>query len=149
MTLLTQRRLASELLKVGMNRVWFDPEATEEIEAAVTRDDIRALIADGVIKARPIKGTSRGRARKIALQKAKGRRRGHGSRKGSKGARFPRKRRWIVTIRALRKELSSLKEKGEITPSTYRRLYLLAKGGTFKSRAHLKHYIKEQGLIKG
>ncbi len=149
MSLLTQRRLASKILKVGTNKIWFDPEVTEDIEAAVTRDDVRALISDGNISVKPVVGTSRGRARKIALQKAKGRRRGQGSRKGAKGARFPRKKRWMVTIRAVRKELTSLRESGEIESSTYRRLYLLAKGGTFKSRAHLKHYIKEQGFIKG
>lgn len=148
--MLTQRRLAARLLKVGINRVWIDPdpEVREEIEGAVTREDIRRLIKEGIIKKRPEKGTSRARARKIARQRAKGRRRGHGSRKGKMGARYPRKKRWIATIRALRDELRKLREAGRIDRHAYRRLYLLAKGGSFKSRAHLLAYAKEQGFIK-
>lgn len=146
MNLTTQRRLASKMLKVGKNRVWLDQEALEDIEGAVTREDVVALINEGVIGARPEKGTGRARARKIARQKSRRKRAGHGSRKGSKGARFPRKRRWVSTIRAIRKELTSLRRDNRIGPSAYRRLYLLAKGGSFKNKAHLHHYIREHNL---
>ena len=57
-----------------MHRVWIDPDYLDEVISAVQKDDVRRLIEDGVIKARPIKGTSRSRARKAAQQKAKGRR---------------------------------------------------------------------------
>ncbi len=143
MNLLTQRRMAAQVLKVGQGRVWFDPEYLDEISGAVTKDDIRKLIKEGKIKAKQKRGVSRGRARKREIQKKKGRRRGHGSRKGKKYARYPRKRRWISKIRALRRKLRELKKTGKIDRSTYRKLYALAKGGVFKSKSHLEAYVKE------
>lgn len=53
MSLKIQKRLASDVLKIGEGRVWMDPERFEDIGIAITRDDIRALIHDGAIKARP------------------------------------------------------------------------------------------------
>ncbi len=132
-----QRRLASELLKCGSERVWFDPEHLSEIGRAITREDIRRLIAKGFIKKKPARGTSRARARVLAEKRRKGRRKGHGSRKGTKSARFPRKKRWMLKIRAQRRFLRELKEKGELG-KLYRKLYLMAKGGVFRSKAHLK-----------
>jgi large subunit ribosomal protein L19e len=147
MNLLTKRRMAASILKVGRGRVWFDPEESEDIEEAVTRADIRGLIHDGVIQAKPVIGTSRGRANFKKAQKAKGRRSGQGSRKGAKGARFPKKRRWISTIRPVRKMLLELREAKKIDSATHRKLYGMAKGGIFKSKAHLNMYLKEKKLI--
>ena len=61
MDLKLQRRLAAEVLKCGVHRVWLDPDNLEEIKKATTRSDIRNLIKHGLIKARKIKGNSRGR----------------------------------------------------------------------------------------
>ena len=36
MNLTTQRRLAASILKVGLNRVWIDPERLEEVSLAIT-----------------------------------------------------------------------------------------------------------------
>ena len=91
-----QRRLAADILKVGVERVWIDPEAAEEVSSAITREDIRKLIEEGIIKRKQKKGVSRGRARERARKRKLGRRRGHGSRKGTKYARLPRKRQWIM-----------------------------------------------------
>jgi len=49
-----QRRLAAEVLECGMNRVWFDPTALDEIASAATKDDIRELIEKGLIKKKPV-----------------------------------------------------------------------------------------------
>lgn len=148
MNLSTQRRMAASLLKAGSGRVHFDPEGLGDIEEAVTRADIRGLISDGVIQAKQKKGTSRGRANFRKAQKAKGRRSGHGTRKGAKGARLPKKQRWISTIRPIRKTLVELRESKKIDSSTYRKLYSMSKGGVFKSKAHLNMYIKEKKLLK-
>lgn len=148
MNLSTKRRMAASILKVGKGRVWFDPEESGDIEEAVTRGDIRGLINDRVIQAKPIIGTSRGRANFKKAQKAKGRRTGHGSRKGAKGARLPKKRRWISTIRPIRKTLLELREEKKIDSATHRKLYGMAKGGIFKNKAHLNMYLLEKKLIK-
>ncbi|MDF2956139.1 50S ribosomal protein L19e [Candidatus Alkanophaga liquidiphilum] len=145
-----QRRLAAEILKVGVHRVWMnpEPEAMERIAEAVTRDDVRALIEEGLIKRRPERGVSRGRARLREQKRRLGRRRGHGSRKGAKGARMPKKRLWIIRIRALRRRLRELRDSGKIDRKTYRMLYRKAKGGEFKSVAHLNTYIKANFKIE-
>ncbi|MHC1584652.1 MAG: 50S ribosomal protein L19e [Candidatus Syntropharchaeia archaeon] len=137
-----QRRLAADILGVGIKRVWLNPELVEEIAAALTREDIRGLIESGAIKRKQKKGVSRGRARMLAKKRAKGHRKGHGSRKGTKKARFPKKRAWIIKIRALRRKLRELRDSGEIDASTYRKLYNKAKGGEFRDVAHLESYIR-------
>jgi len=70
----SQRRLAAQVLKIGQNRVWIDPERADDVEAAITRDEVRRLIHQGTIKASPEKGISRGRVRIIREKKKKGRR---------------------------------------------------------------------------
>ncbi len=77
MNLTTQKRLAASILKVGLNRVWIDPERLEEVSMAITREGVKQLINDGAIKAKPQKGISSYRSKKIKEQKAKGRKK-HG-----------------------------------------------------------------------
>ncbi len=148
MDLRLQRRLAAEILKCGTNRVWFDSSALDEISTAATKEDIRRLIEQGLIKRKPVKGVCRVRIKYRKAQKRKGRRRGHGSRKGKKTARMSRKEAWILRIRALRKRLRYLRDKGLIDRRTYRILYRKAKGGEFRSVAHLNTYLESQGLLR-
>jgi large subunit ribosomal protein L19e len=143
MDLRIQRRLAAEVLNCGKHRVWFDPEALEEISTASTKQDIRELIEKGVIKRKAVRGVCRSRINRIRLKKRKGRRSGHGSRKGKKTARLPRKRLWILRIRAIRKRLKDLRDSGQIDRRTYRILYRKAKGGEFRSVARLNAYLEE------
>ena len=58
-----QKRLAADELDVGKGRVWLNPEAQEEIEDAITREDVRELIEQGTIRAKDAKTNSRGQAR--------------------------------------------------------------------------------------
>ena len=143
-----QRRMASSLLKCGVHRVWMDQDRLDEIAKAVTKDDIRVLINGGAIKSRQIKGISSGRKKFIAKQKEKGRRRGHGSRKGAKYARLPKKERWIRTIRPIRSYLRTLRDDKKIDKTTYRRYYRKAKGGEFRSRRHLQTHLISGGILK-
>ena len=82
-----QRRMAAEILKCGENRVWMNPDRLDEVEDCITRADIRTAIASGLIKAKAKNGTSRARTRYVAGQKASGKRKGPGSRKGTANAR--------------------------------------------------------------
>ena len=144
----TVRRMAAEILGCGVHRVWIDPERIDEVLEAITREDVRRLIKEGVIRARPIKGVSRVRARMRHEQRKKGRRRGHGRRKGKKGARTGGKEQWVNRIRAIRRFLRYLRARKIIDRRTYRMLYRLAKGGTFTSVSHVKMYIKEHNLAR-
>ena len=148
MNLTTQKRLAASILKVGLNRVWIDPEQIEEVSRAITREGVKQLINNGAIKAKPKKGISSYRSKKIAEQKSKGKRKGRGSIKGAKYARTPKKQQWMKTIRALRKDLKEMRDADEIDATTYRKLYKMAKGGTFRSKSYMKTYARDHDLIK-
>ncbi len=149
MNLKNQRRMAAAILKCGLERVWIDPNDMESLEDAITRADIRIAIHNGTIRRLPVNGQSRARTRHRHAQRAKGRRRGAGSRKGAANARDPRKRRWIRTIRPLRSLLRELRDAGKIDDRTYRAYYRQAKGGMFKGRVHLEQHLRAAGLLKG
>jgi large subunit ribosomal protein L19e len=131
---------------VGEDRVWIDPNRIEDVEAAITREEIRKLIHEGVIKPIKEKGVSRARARAIHKKKKKGLRRGPGSKSGAAGARISKKEAWMKKIRALRRRLRELKAEKAITQTTYRELYIMAKSGKFASVADMERYIEDHGL---
>jgi len=146
MNLKNQRRLAAAILNVGQNRVWLNPETLDDVEAAITRDEIRKLIHDGAIKALRENSQSKGRTRALTAKKKAKRRIGPGSRKGKKFSVVSRKERWMARIRSQRKKLRDLKERRIIAVSTYRNLYMKAKGGEFRSIAEMERYINENNL---
>lgn len=148
MNLKNQRRMAASLLKCGVNRVWIDPLRMEDVADAITRTDIRIQIDAGAIKAKQKRGISRGRTRYYRDQRKKGRGRGQGSRKGTSKARKPKKERWIQTIRPIRERLRELRDEGKIEVSTYRKFYLQAKGGVFKSKSHLETHLRSGGYLE-
>ncbi len=62
-SLKSQKRLASEVLKCGQKRVWIDPNEVEQVGQANSRVFIRKLIKDGLIMKRKQNVHSRSRAR--------------------------------------------------------------------------------------
>ena len=148
MNIRAQKRLASEILKCGIHRVYIHPEGIDDVMMAITRDDIRNLIKNKVITKRYKIGVSRYRAKLKKIKKQKGRSRGLGSRKGKKGARSNTKRNWINRIRPQRRELKKLRRTKRIDQHIYRELYLKAKGGAFDSVATMHRFMKEKKLYK-
>ncbi|HZY91393.1 MAG TPA: 50S ribosomal protein L19e [Thermoplasmata archaeon] len=145
--LTNQRRMAALLLKCGEGRVWIDPASQEELADAVTRADIRSAIKARVIQRLPIRGTSRVRARRHHEEVARGRHSGPGSRRGTPLSRIPKKERWMRRIRAQRSLLKELRESKRITSAVYREFYRRAKGGMFRSRAHLLINLRLAGSL--
>lgn len=145
MSVRSQRRMAAKIMKVGESRVWMDPEDVDAISSAITRGEIRKLIHEGAIRPLPEAGTSRGRTRALKSKKHAGRRTGSGSRKG---ARIPRKTAWMLRIRAIRGRLRELRDKRMIQSQTFRKLLLMAKGGSFRSSSHLDEYIEAHKLAR-
>ncbi len=141
-----QKRLAASILGCGVNRIWFDPERATDVEGAISRDDLRTLVTEGVVKARPKAGVSRGRARERDAKRSYGHRKGPGKRRGAAGARRPSKTQWIQRIRAIRKTMKEMRDGGEIDAHLYRILYRKASGGQFRSVAHLKSQVE---LLRG
>lgn len=145
MSVVSQKRLAASLLKVGITRVWVDPEDTDRVSSAITREEIRKLIHEGSISKLPMVGISRGRKRVRHQELLAGRHKGPGSIKGSAHVS---KRKWVVRIRSIRLRLRTLRDKRFITTEVYRKLSLMAKGGNFRSAAHLDEYIDTHKLAR-
>ncbi|MBI2664736.1 50S ribosomal protein L19e [Candidatus Woesearchaeota archaeon] len=146
--MMPQKRIAASILKCSPKKVVFDTGKLSEIKEAITKQDVKTLIADGTIKKIRSNQQSKSRARMRAMQRKKGRQRGHGTRKGRATARLPRKTEWVAKIKNQRAFLKELRESKSITHDVYRNLYMKAKGGFFRSRRHLDLYITERGLKK-
>ncbi len=142
-----KKRLVGKMLGVSPQKVKFYPEALTDIQKAITRSDMRGLLAVKKIVVDQGQGHSRGKARLLALQKRKGRRKGSGSRKSNPHARLPKKDRWKFRVRVQRNFLRLLRSKNIITPQQCRNFYLRSKGGYFRNLRHLKLYLQEQGIF--
>ena len=68
------RRMAADILNCGENRIWIDSSRLEQVIGVISREEVKRLIKDGVIRKRPEKGISRYRIRLKKLKKKKGRR---------------------------------------------------------------------------
>lgn len=144
MNLRNQRRLASEILKIGGNKIWIDPDESEKVGSAITRDEVKRLIHEGVIRAMPEMGTSRGRKRLLHKKRVRGRRRGPGTKKGIRESGET----WVERIRSIRGRLRQLRDTRMIEQSSYRKLSLMAKGGSFRSARHLDEYAQARQLTR-
>ncbi len=146
MSLKSQRRLAAEILKIGENRVWIDPERIDYVESAITREEIKKLIHEKVVQSIPEKGISRARARVFAEKRKKGLRRGPGGKSGSARSKISKKQVWMNRIRPVRRRLRELKDSRAITENVYRKMYDMSESGAFESKADLERYIRAHGL---
>lgn len=146
MSLKSQRRLAAEIMKIGENRVWIDPERIDYVEAAITREEIKKLIHEKVVRSLPEKGISRARARVFAEKRKKGLRRGPGGKSGPARSKITKKQAWMSRIRPVRRRLRELKDNRAITESVYRKMYDMSESGVFESKADLERYIRTHGL---
>ncbi len=142
----SKKRLAAKILKTSPKKIKFVADALEDIKKAITRSDIRGLIATKQITQARKPQQSRIRARKIAAQKRKGLRKGHGKRKGKKHSQISKKQKWMLKVRTQRKFLKQLQEKKLISPKNHRLVYAKIKGGFFRNKRHLKLYLEENKL---
>jgi large subunit ribosomal protein L19e len=118
----------------------------DDVEGAITREEVRKLIHEKVIVTLPEKGVSRSRAKIIREKKRKGRRSGPGSITGAGYAKVTQKEAWMIKIRSLRRKLRELKASRIITESTYSQYYRMAGSGRFESIAELERNLKANDL---
>lgn len=130
--LVTQRRLAAKLLKVGRHRIVFDQARLADIREAITAADIKDLIKDRAIKVKPAAGIKR------RAGKQKRQRRGPGKKKKSVKRK---KERYVALIRKLRARLAAFRASGLLSGPEYKKLRTLAKAGQFRSARHLEEYM--------
>lgn len=131
----SQKRMAADVLDVGESRVWIDPDRLDDVEGAITKQDVRNLVESGAIQKREETGVSGGGAGSGGD--------GPGSRKGKAGARKSEKEEWTESIRALRDRLKELRDEEEISSDQYRELYDMASGGFFRNTKHMELYIEK------
>lgn len=140
MNLKSKKRLAADVLGVGVDRIIFDDEAHDLIQDAITRSTIRGLVGLRAIKVAPVQGVSRGRKRTRDLKKKA---RGHGAFSGVISSRSDKKTAWVKRVRALRWRLKVSKERGELSKEAYKTLYKQVKGGQIRDVKQLQALMKE------
>ena len=137
-TLRAQKRMAAQVLDVGENRVWFDPERIQDIKEAVTKIDIKELIKDKAIKKRAIVGVKKRAHKKRLKRKKKGRRRGKGKRRK---IIKKRKRMYVQRIRKLRDYLK--KRRTSLSGEKYKQIKKLILGGQILQVQDMKSRIEK------
>ncbi|MEM2974106.1 MAG: 50S ribosomal protein L19e [Candidatus Micrarchaeia archaeon] len=147
MSIKAVKRMASDILKCGESRLVMNSSHLEEIEKAITKDDVRILIRKKYVWALPKKGVPRARGKIHAERKRKGRSSGIGSRRGTSKARLSPKRVWMAKVRAQRRLLKELKLHGALVRG-YRDTYNKIKGGSIRDKSHLITFLKERGYLK-
>lgn len=134
----TIKRLAADILKVGKNRVRIKMEEYSKAMEALTREDVRGLIADGTVYKERYVGPRSKPPRKN---------KGTGKRKGKKYSRKSAKETWMEKLRAQRKYLEEMLESGEVAKKDKRKVYLKIKGGAFRGKKALRVYLTENGML--
>lgn len=131
MNLKTKKELAAKTLKVGKERIKFVDARREDIKEAITKQDIRDLIADGAILIKETKG------RKKVRRKNK-RSTGNIRKKVNR-----RKKEYITLTRKLRRYIAELKKQGRLSAEEITELRKKIRNRFFKSKSNLKNYIEE------
>jgi large subunit ribosomal protein L19e len=143
-----KKKLAAKILKTSYKKVKIAADALEDVKKAITRADIRGLIAIKKVVKSKKNHQSLARARKNKEQKRKGRQKGKGSKKGSKHSVVTRKEKWMAKVRVQRLFLKEIKDKELVSVKNHRILYKRVKGGFFRNRRHIKLYMNEHHLFE-
>jgi large subunit ribosomal protein L19e len=135
MNLTKKKELAAKALKVGKNRVRFDSERLNEIKEAITKEDVKGLVAEGVISIKPVKGRKKVEKRKT--------RRGPGKIKKKVNKR---KQVYVKITRKLRAYIIGLRDKRVIESDLYWDLRKKIRMRDFKSLSSMKDYLRGVGV---
>ncbi len=138
------KEAAAEIMKTGTSKIRFKEGGSQKVKESLTKEDLRALINEGIIFKVKANAQSKSRARALQVQKKKGRKRGQGTRKGTAKSRMKPKENWINRIRVQRELLKNLRKEGKITKAIYRKTYKMAKGNYFRGKTHLTQFTEKK-----
>jgi large subunit ribosomal protein L19e len=144
MTVKLTKRIAGELMHRGVSKIRIMPDRIADAQKAITREDVRALIAAGSVYAIKKKHNLSVYSKILREKRNKGRRRGPGRRKGSAKTRMAIG--YEKRVRGQRRVLHQLKEEGTITNDAFKRYYRLVKGGNFATKGSLISHIVAEGV---
>jgi large subunit ribosomal protein L19e len=125
-----KKKLAAKVFGVGKNKIIFDELHINEIKEAITKQDMRDLYAEGMIRIREFRGKLKNEKRTT--------RRGPGKIKRKIKIK---KSGYVIITRKLRRYLKELKKQGKITNERFFELRKKVKARAFKDKSHLRDYI--------
>jgi ribosomal protein L19E len=132
MNLKNKKRLIARTLKVGIRRISINKDMTSEIKEAITRQDMRDLKKEKIIKIKEVKG----RKKKV---KRKTKRRLGSIKKKVKNS----KQKYVKLVRKQRAYIKVQSRKEIITKEQYRDLRKKVRAKNFRDLSHLKEFVKE------
>lgn len=144
MTIKFARRVAAEMLKRGESSIRINTNSFDDVQKAMTRDDVRKLVSSGALFAVKAKHNASINAKLLKERRAQGRRRGRGRRKGTYKARSGEL--WMRKVRSQRLFLEKLKEKDKLDNMTFKKYYKMIKGNSFADKASLILHLGEEGI---
>jgi large subunit ribosomal protein L19e len=131
MNLKKKKQLAARTLGIGKNRIILDRNRLEEVKEAITRQDIRDLKKQGIIKIKEKRGRKKKKERKTKRREG-----------SKKKRRKKRKQEYVKMIRKMRRILKNLKEKQKISKEEYWDLRNKIKARKFRDSKHLLEAVK-------
>lgn len=137
MKLEKKKALVARTLGIGKGRVYFSQKRLSELKEAITKQDIKDLLASGAISIKEKRGRKKIVKRNI-------RRRAGSIKKRPKKT----KREYIIITRKLRAYLKSLKAKGQIPQKDFLQLRREIRARAFKSLSHMKESMLHKGAKK-
>lgn len=132
MKLENKKALISRALNVGKGRIILNTSRLAEIKEAITKQDVKDLLASGAIIVLGVKG------RKVIVRRKTRRRMGSIKKKANSG-----KRGYIIITRKLRSYLLHLKKNEEISQENFLEFRKQIRAREFKSLGQMKERIKE------
>lgn len=138
------RRIASDILGRGQSAIRFNSNALDDINKAITRDDVRALIQSKSVFALAAKKNRSSNSKILKRKRDEGRRRGRGRRKGTMKARGMMT--WEKKTRTQRMLIKELKKDHKLDTKEFSRYYGLVKGNIFPDKASLIRNLKSSGV---
>jgi large subunit ribosomal protein L19e len=125
-----KKAMAGRMLGVSPARILFIEPRLDEIKEAITKEDIRSLIADGAIKIKPIKAKKSAQKRKV--KKSPG---------NIKINVKNRKQKYMILTRKLRRKVLDLKSKNLLTKEQTLDIRNKIRNKYFKNKTQLNEFV--------